>query len=174
LAVRSGKLFRSFLSLSCSFFSSPLSLLYLLLSCRRQIHLDLDRFIHHVVQGGRFSFAQKQSELIVEGLSILKLSSTRRRFELGRNGIVDFHESVREFLDRFTLLPPHRMILRQEMARVLLVLPLIFEQGLKCREIYNSGIMEAGEPLPCFSSKGLGEYPHLDIIVIYLFEVLLV
>ena len=57
------------------------------------------------------------------------------------------------------------------MAGVLLVFPLVLEQGLKCREIYNGGILEAGEPLPCFSSKALGEYSHLDIIVVYLFEI---
>ena len=94
-----------------------------------------------------------------------------RRFELGWNGIINFHESVREFLDGFALFPPHRMILGQEMARVLLVFPLVLEQGLKCREVYNGGIMEAGKPLPRFPSKALGEYPHLDIIVVYLFEI---
>ena len=49
------------------------------------------------------------------------------------------------------------MVLRQEMAGVLLVFPLVLEQGLKGREIYNSGIVETGEPLPCFSSEALSE-----------------
>ena len=57
------------------------------------------------------------------------------------------------------------------MTRVLLVLPLILEQGFKGGEIYNGGIIKVGEPLPCFFSKALGEYSHLNIIVVYLFEI---
>jgi len=57
------------------------------------------------------------------------------------------------------------------MAGILLVFPLALEQDLKCREVYNGGIMKAGEPFPHFSSKALGEYPHLDIIVVYLLEI---
>ena len=63
------------------------------------------------------------------------------------------------------------MILGQEMMGVLLIFPLVLEQDLKRWEIYNGGVLEAGEPLPCFSSKALGEYPHLNIIMVYLFEI---
>ena len=66
------------------------------------------------------------------------------------------------------------MILGQEMAGILLVFPHVLEHDLKCREVYNGGIMEGGELPPCFSSKAVGEYPHLDIIVIYLFKIRLV
>ena len=57
------------------------------------------------------------------------------------------------------------------MARVLLVFPLVLEQDFKAGEIYNGGIMEAGEPPPCFPSKALGEYSHFNVIVVYLFEI---
>ena len=57
------------------------------------------------------------------------------------------------------------------MTGILLVFLVVLEQDLKCCEIYNGGIMEAGEPLPCFSSKALGEYSHFDIIVVYLYEI---
>ena len=57
------------------------------------------------------------------------------------------------------------------MTGVLLVFPLILEQDLKRREIYNGGILEAGEPLPRFPSKALGKYPHLDIVVVYFFKI---
>ena len=63
------------------------------------------------------------------------------------------------------------MILGQEMTGVLLIFPLVLEQNFKCREIYNGGIMENSEPLSRFPSKALGEYPHLDIVVVYLFEI---
>ena len=59
----------------------------------------------------------------------------------------------------------------QEMTGVLLIFPLVLEEDLKCREIYNGGIMEGGEPLSRFPSKALGEYTHLDIVVVYIFEV---
>ena len=60
------------------------------------------------------------------------------------------------------------------MMGILLVFPLVLEQDLKCWEVYNGGIMEAGEPFSCFSSKDLGEYSHLDIIMVYLFKTRLV
>ena len=57
------------------------------------------------------------------------------------------------------------------MMGILLVFPLVLEQGRKGQEIYNSGIVETGEPLPYFSSKALSKYSHLDIIMVYLFEI---
>ena len=57
----------------------------------------------------------------------MDLGRTNGRFELDRDGVVYFHKPFRKFLDRFTLLSPHGVILGQIHLRVILVFPFVFE-----------------------------------------------
>ena len=51
----------------------------------------------------------------------MELGRTNGRFELGRDGIVKLHKSIRKLLGKFTLLFPHGVVLGHIKLRVLLV-----------------------------------------------------
>ena len=90
------------------------------------------------------------------------------------DGIIGLHNYVRKMLDRFTLSPPHGIVLGQILLWIFLIFPFILKGIFKGLVVQNGVICEIFEPFSHFSSKCLGKQTNFNIIVVYFLQVYLV